>query len=234
MRRKSRGNAAHLSNRQTGCCQQAHNADGVEAARATKPRGRLRRTAASQPPTGGKLHDQIGESLRKLWRKARSCQPPPSRPALLPQNLQGDLPGENSEGPCVHATVVWLRTSQGFAGDGRTGISGRGHPSLALLIRVAWSRPAGSLAPERCGGLCRSDLCLYFPKLATASAGHSANEHQESSLIAYDGDMSLAGRGVLQPKHAAGPQSSRFPVGRGDGKDALQNDAELSCRSGMV
>lgn len=155
MRRKSRGNAAYLSNRQTGCRQQAHNADGVEAARATKspPRGRLPRTAASQPPTGGKLHDQIRESLRKLRRKARPCQPPPSRPALLPQNLQGDLPGENSEGPCVHATVVWLRTSQGFVGSGRTGISGRGHPSLALLIWVSWSRPAGSLAPEHCNGL---------------------------------------------------------------------------------
>src|SRR4029450_2344781 len=71
-----------------------------------------------------RLHDQIRESLRKLWRKARPCQPPPSRPALLPQNLQGDLPGENSEGPCVHETVVWLRTSQGFAGDGRTGVNG--------------------------------------------------------------------------------------------------------------
>jgi hypothetical protein len=100
-----------------------------------------------------RLHDQIRESLRKLWRKARPCQPPPSRPALLPQNLQGEFPCENGEGPCVDETVVWLRTSQGFAGDGRTGISGRGHPSLALLIRVAWSRPAGSLAPERCGGL---------------------------------------------------------------------------------
>jgi transposase len=41
MRRKSRGNAAHLSNPQAGCRQQAHNADGVEAGRATKspPRG---------------------------------------------------------------------------------------------------------------------------------------------------------------------------------------------------
>jgi hypothetical protein len=53
----------------------------------------------------------------------------------------------------VHATVVWLRTSQGFVGSGRTGISGRGHPSLGLLVRVSWSRPAGSLAPEYCNGL---------------------------------------------------------------------------------
>jgi hypothetical protein len=91
------------------------------AGRATNspPRGRLRRTAASQPPTGGKLHDQIGELLRKLWRKVRPCQPPPSRPALLPQSLQGELPCENGEGPCVHATVVWLRTSQGLVGVAR-------------------------------------------------------------------------------------------------------------------
>jgi hypothetical protein len=98
------------------CCEQAHNADGAGRAKNSPPRGRLRRTAASQPPTGGKLHDQIGESLRKLWRKVRPCQPPPSRPALLPQSLQGELPCENGEGPCVHATVVWLRASQGFVG----------------------------------------------------------------------------------------------------------------------
>src|SRR6266511_4072018 len=116
MRRKSRGNAAYLSHRQRGVASKAHNADGAGRATNSPPRGRLRRTAASQPPTGGKLHDQIGESLRKLWRKVRPCQPPLSRPALLPQSLQGKLPCENGEGPCVHATVVWLRASPGFVG----------------------------------------------------------------------------------------------------------------------
>jgi hypothetical protein len=117
MRRKSDGNAAYLSHRQAAVAGR-RTTPMVEARRAANspPRGRLRRTAGSQPPTGGKLHAQIGESLRNLWRKVRPCQPPPSRPALLPQSLQGELPCENGEGPCVHAALVWLRTSPGFIG----------------------------------------------------------------------------------------------------------------------
>src|SRR5215475_8688223 len=65
-------------------------------------------------------------------------------------------------------------------------------------------------------------------------AGRSPNEHEESGLVAYDGDVSLAGRGVLQSKHAAGTQSPGLAVGRGDGKGPLQNDAELNCGRRMV
>jgi hypothetical protein len=38
---------------------------------------------------GGEFHDQVGEPLRKLWRKVWSCLPPPLGPALLSQSLQG-------------------------------------------------------------------------------------------------------------------------------------------------
>ena len=66
------------------------------------------------------------------------------------------------------------------------------------------------------------------------AAGHSPNEHQKSRLIADDGDVSLARRGVLQSKHAPGTQLPRLAVGRGDGKATLQNDAELHCGRRMV
>src|SRR2546430_12608163 len=70
--------------------------------------------------------------------------------------------------------------------------------------------------------------------LGMRSSGHSANEHKKSRLVADDGDVSLAGRGVLQSKHAAGREPPRVSVGRGDGKGPLQNDAELRCRRRMV
>src|SRR5262245_56681664 len=66
------------------------------------------------------------------------------------------------------------------------------------------------------------------------AAGRSPNEHEESGLLADDSDVSLAGRGVLQSKHAAGRQSPGLTVGRGDGKGDLQKDAELNCGGGMV
>src|SRR5215831_12471934 len=70
--------------------------------------------------------------------------------------------------------------------------------------------------------------------LGMRSSRHSANEHKESRLVAHDGDVPLAGRGVLQSKHAAGRESPRLTVGRGDGKATLQDDAELSCGSRMI
>jgi hypothetical protein len=51
---------------------------------------------------------------------------------------------------------------------------------------------------------------------------------------ADDRAVSLAGRGVLQPKHAAGSGASRLTIGRCDGKDPLQDDAELNRWSGVV
>ena len=35
---------------------------------------------------------------------------------FLPQSLQGQLPCENGEGPCVYETVVRLLAAQGFVG----------------------------------------------------------------------------------------------------------------------
>jgi hypothetical protein len=107
----------------------------------------------TQPPTGGKLHAQIGESLRKLWWKVGPCQPPPSRPALLPQSLQGELPCENGEGSCVHAALVWLRTSPGFIGV--AGIergqpiegSATQNPSSATAQATAFCRAQSMLRP---------------------------------------------------------------------------------------
>ena len=84
------------------------------------------------------------------------------------------------------------------------------------------------------------DLCLTRGGLGPHQFGvesgppHSTNEHQKSGLIADDGDVPLAGRGVLQSKHAPWRQSPRLTVGRGDGKATLQDDAELRCGSGMV
>src|SRR5262249_57641345 len=70
--------------------------------------------------------------------------------------------------------------------------------------------------------------------LGMRSSRHSANEHEESRLVADDGDVAFAGRGVLQSKHAAGSKPPRLAVGRGDGKGPLQNDAELGCGRRMV
>jgi hypothetical protein len=66
--------------------------------------------------TVGERHDQIGESLFKLWWKVRSCLPPLLWLALLSQSLQGQLPCENGEGLCVHEKVAWLLTSRRCVG----------------------------------------------------------------------------------------------------------------------
>jgi len=42
----------------------------------------------------------------------RSCQLSPLGHALLPEVLQGQLPSENSEGPCAHEKMVWLLNSR--------------------------------------------------------------------------------------------------------------------------
>src|SRR6516164_8999429 len=86
-------------------CRQARSAQGVEARRANE----IRRVPT--PATGGERHDLVGESLFILWRQVRSCLSQALGPALLPQSLQGQLPCENGEGPCMHAKVVWLITS---------------------------------------------------------------------------------------------------------------------------
>src|SRR5215471_19013523 len=139
---------------------QAHRADEVESDDATNssPCSHVRLARSrGQPPDGGQPHEEIRESLRKLWRKVGPCLPPPSRPALLPQSLQGQLPCENGEGPCVHATVVRLLAAQGFVGVGRDRRKRWCPPlTLALFIRRNAFR-AGAMRFAYCvpTGLCR-------------------------------------------------------------------------------
>src|SRR3954471_4234086 len=66
------------------------------------------------------------------------------------------------------------------------------------------------------------------------SAGESADEHEESRLVAHDRDVSLAGCSVLQPEHVAGTKLPRLAVSHGNGKAALQDDAELNRGSRMI
>ena len=46
--------------------------------------------------------------MRTLWRTFRSRLPSLLGPALLPQNLQGQLPCKNSQGPRAHKKVALL------------------------------------------------------------------------------------------------------------------------------
>src|SRR3954467_2235481 len=62
----------------------------------------------------------------------------------------------------------------------------------------------------------------------------SADEHEESRLVAHDRDVSLAGCSVLQPEHVAGTKLPRLAVSHGNGKAALQDDAELNRGSRMI
>ena len=57
-------------------------------------------------PLTGQAHEQVGESLRRLWQQARSCFPSSLGPSLLPQSLQGQLSCKISEEPCAHEKVV--------------------------------------------------------------------------------------------------------------------------------
>ena len=60
-------------------------------------------------------HDQVGESLRILWRKVWSGLPPASEAALLPQGMQGQLPCKKGEGLCARQKVVELPVSRNIA-----------------------------------------------------------------------------------------------------------------------
>src|SRR5262245_47544181 len=57
-------------------------------------------------------HVQAGESLRRLWRQARSCFPSSLGPSLLPQSLQGPLSRKIRERPRAHEEVVRLLCSR--------------------------------------------------------------------------------------------------------------------------
>src|SRR5262245_45916384 len=64
-------------------------------------------------------HVQAGESLRRLWRQARSRFPSSLGPSLLPQSLQGPLSRKIRERPCAHEEVVRLLCSRNGVGAGR-------------------------------------------------------------------------------------------------------------------
>jgi hypothetical protein len=51
---------------------------------------------------------KLEKPLRDLWRQVRSCHPPSLGPALLSQDLQGQLPCESRQGPCPPETVARL------------------------------------------------------------------------------------------------------------------------------
>src|SRR5262249_44935397 len=106
------------------------------------------------------------------------------------------------------------------AAQGTTMVTARLGQSCALAVVSGASNNAIAAAPAMTLGM--------------RSSRRSAHEHQKSRLVAHDRDVSLAGRGVLQSKHAAGSEPPRLAVSRGDGKGPLQNDAELRCGRRMV
>ena len=99
----------------------------------------MRRRPASIS-THGQAHEQVGESLRRLWRQARSCFPSSLGPSLLPQSLQGQLSCKVSARPCAHEKVVRLLCS-------RNDVARAGTPSGPALIRAGYDTSRGSLAP---------------------------------------------------------------------------------------
>src|SRR6516162_1714855 len=81
------------------------------------------------------------------------------------------------------------------------------------------ARLGQSCAPAVASGASKNAIAAApAMTLGMRSSRRSANEHQESRLVADDGDVALAGRGVLQSKHAAGSESPRLAVGRCDGR----------------
>jgi hypothetical protein len=63
---------------------------------------------------------------------------------------------------------------------------------------------------------------------------NSPGEHKHPRLVAHNSDVSLAGRGILYPKHVTWMEPSRLTISRGDRKDTTQDDSKLSRGSGMV
>src|SRR5215475_13878208 len=132
-------------------CRQARSADGA---------------AVPTPATLGERHDQVGEPLFVLWWKVRSCLSLPLGPALLPQSLQGQLPCENGEGPCVHAKVVWLLASSRCVSENtiltRADVS---PPSQPRALEPLLQERAD--ARERAPAL-RYDACVEVPRMGHA------------------------------------------------------------------
>ena len=75
----------------------------------------VRLAGRQQLPGEVETHDQVGESLRILWRKVWSGLPPASEAALLPQGMQGQLPCKKGEGLCARQKVVELPVSRNIA-----------------------------------------------------------------------------------------------------------------------
>jgi hypothetical protein len=77
----------------------------------TRCESETRRRPASISLTG-EAHEEVGEPLRRLWRKARSCFPSSLGPSLLPQSLQVQLSCEVNQRPCAYEKVVRLLCSR--------------------------------------------------------------------------------------------------------------------------
>ena len=103
--------------------------------------------------THGQAHEQVGESLRRLSRQARSCFPSSLGPSLLPQSLQGQLSCKISARPCAHEKVVRLLCS-------RNDVARVGTPSGPLLIRAGYDTSrAGHLLLRRLGAEHAMAIC---------------------------------------------------------------------------
>src|SRR5215831_16984678 len=130
-------------------------------------------------------------------------------------------------------TTCWPRMSLKRAARMRPSVSTG--PPAAYGTTMVTARLGQSCAPAVASGASNNAIAAApAMTLGMRSSRRSANEHQESRLVADDGDVALAGRGVLQSKHAAGSEAPRLTVGRGDGEGPLQNDAELRCGRRMV
>jgi hypothetical protein len=81
-------------------------------------------------PLTGQAHAQAGESVRGLWRQARSCFPSSLGPSLLPQGLQGQLSCKIRERACAHEKVVRLLCS-------RNGVARAGAPIRGARTALA-------------------------------------------------------------------------------------------------
>src|SRR5262249_49382238 len=98
------------------------------------------------------------------------------------------------------------------------------HPKRRHVLRVPLGRRTQAHA-DRKGGACMNLPGVVLVRSAYKMVVFSPFKSEE---------LALAGRGVLQSKHAAGRESPRLTVSRGDGKATLQDDAELSCGRRMI
>jgi hypothetical protein len=69
---------------------------------------------------------------------------------------------------------------------------------------------------------------------ARSLKSNSPGEHEHPRLVAHNSDVSLAGGGILYPKHVTWTEPSRLTISRRDRKDTTQDDSKLSRWGRMV